>query len=286
MLGIGGLDQHLAGAAAAAGAAGDLHDGLREPLGGAKVGAEQSLVRIEHHDQRHVLEVMALGDHLRADQDARRTAVDAVHGRVHVRPAAHDVAVHAHQRRLREQFAQRLLDPLGALADRAHREAALRAVLRAAARRRRSDDSAAGPSADAPSCAHRSPGTARSSRRPCTAASAHSRGGSGTRAPGRRRARCRSMACTTGVARPAVTAWARRSTSARRGGAPVRRGAAATAAGSARSRRSAAFPARASPSPAPPAPARAARAPAPGRAPNSGSRPRAASARRRAPRPR
>ncbi len=37
MLGKLGLDQHLAGLRAAPGAAGDLHDGLREALGGAKV---------------------------------------------------------------------------------------------------------------------------------------------------------------------------------------------------------------------------------------------------------
>src|SRR5579863_10413736 len=37
MLGKLGLNQHLAGLRAAAGAAGDLHDGLREAVGGAKV---------------------------------------------------------------------------------------------------------------------------------------------------------------------------------------------------------------------------------------------------------
>src|ERR1700724_3445367 len=43
MLGKLGLNQHLAGLRAAAGAAGDLHDGLREALGCAKVAAEQAL---------------------------------------------------------------------------------------------------------------------------------------------------------------------------------------------------------------------------------------------------
>ena len=40
VLRIFGLDQHFAAAVLAPGSSGDLHDGLSEALGGAKVGAE------------------------------------------------------------------------------------------------------------------------------------------------------------------------------------------------------------------------------------------------------
>ena len=44
---------------------------LREPLARAEVRAEESLVGVEHDDQRDVRKVVALREHLRAEQDAR-----------------------------------------------------------------------------------------------------------------------------------------------------------------------------------------------------------------------
>ena len=52
MIRIFRLDQHFAALVLAPGAAGDLHDGLREALGGTKIGAEETLIGIEHHHQR------------------------------------------------------------------------------------------------------------------------------------------------------------------------------------------------------------------------------------------
>src|SRR5258706_3039846 len=72
VFGIFRLDQHLAGARAASGAPGHLHDGLRQAFGGAKIGAEQALVGIDHGDQRYAREMVTLGHHLRSAQDARR----------------------------------------------------------------------------------------------------------------------------------------------------------------------------------------------------------------------
>ena len=95
MLGELGLDQHLAGLRAAPGAAGDLHDGLRQALRRAEVGAEQALVGIQHHHQRHVREVVALGDHLRADQDARIAEAMRCMTLLEVAAPAHDVAIEA-----------------------------------------------------------------------------------------------------------------------------------------------------------------------------------------------
>ena len=74
VLGKGGLNQHFPGARGAPGAARDLGDGLGQPLGGAKIAGEQPLIGIQDHHQAHVREVMSLGEHLRADQNARLAA--------------------------------------------------------------------------------------------------------------------------------------------------------------------------------------------------------------------
>jgi hypothetical protein len=77
---VPGLDPHLAGrriGRIAAGAAGCLHQQREQPLGGAEVAAEQARVRIDRGDQRDTPEVVALGQHLGADEDVD---VAGVHG--------------------------------------------------------------------------------------------------------------------------------------------------------------------------------------------------------------
>jgi hypothetical protein len=130
MLRILGLDQHFARALAAAGAAGDLHDGLGEALGGAEVGAEQALVGVQHDDQRDVREIVALGHHLRADQDPRLAARDPVDDGLERGRVAHHVAIEPRDRHVREGLGERVLDALRALADGLHCIAALRALAR------------------------------------------------------------------------------------------------------------------------------------------------------------
>ena len=61
---------------------------------------------------------MALGEHLRADQDARLAAVHPLEHGLHRRRAAGRVAIEPRERRVGEQPRQRFLDPLGSLADR------------------------------------------------------------------------------------------------------------------------------------------------------------------------
>ena len=51
MLGIFGLDQHFARTLGAARATCNLDNGLCQSLGRTKVGAEESLIGIEHHHQ-------------------------------------------------------------------------------------------------------------------------------------------------------------------------------------------------------------------------------------------
>ena len=57
------------GRSAAPGAARDLGQELERALGGAEVGKAEPDVGVDHADQRHAREVVALGDHLRAHQD-------------------------------------------------------------------------------------------------------------------------------------------------------------------------------------------------------------------------
>ena len=65
------------GDVAAARAAGDLREQLERALGRAEVGQPEADVRRDDADERHAREIVALGDHLRADEDvdARRANV-------------------------------------------------------------------------------------------------------------------------------------------------------------------------------------------------------------------
>ena len=74
VLGMVRLQHDLAASFRATGTTGDLDQQLREFLAGAEVGAEQALVDADHRDEGEVRQVMALRQHLRADQDAGRIA--------------------------------------------------------------------------------------------------------------------------------------------------------------------------------------------------------------------
>jgi hypothetical protein len=64
----GSLDQHAAGRVAAA-AARELREQLERPLLGAEVGQREPGVGVDDRGERDACEVVALGDHLRAEQD-------------------------------------------------------------------------------------------------------------------------------------------------------------------------------------------------------------------------
>src|SRR5690554_6202975 len=84
MLWMARLDDHLAAALGATRAAGDLGDQLCQTLRSAKVATEQALVRIEDADQADIRKVVALGQHLGAEQNmplaASRLVQQASHG--------------------------------------------------------------------------------------------------------------------------------------------------------------------------------------------------------------
>ena len=69
VLGVAGLDEGSGMfAAMAASPTGHLHQGGEETLGGAEVGREQAGVGIHHYHQRQAVEIVSLGQHLRAHQ--------------------------------------------------------------------------------------------------------------------------------------------------------------------------------------------------------------------------
>ncbi len=118
MRGKVGLHDDLAWQTGASRAAGDLHQQRREALRGAEVRAVQRVVGAQHAHQRQPRKVVALREHLRADED-----VELVRGHplAHVgervpRPRA--VAVDACDARPGKRGRQRALEPLRAEAER------------------------------------------------------------------------------------------------------------------------------------------------------------------------
>jgi hypothetical protein len=108
-----------AGSRARSGAAGDLHQQLRHALGGAEVAAVEAVVQVQDAHQRDARQVMPLGQHLGAEQDAVVAALAAAEQAFQLALAAGAVAVDAGQRDARKALAQAVLDALGALAQRA-----------------------------------------------------------------------------------------------------------------------------------------------------------------------
>src|SRR5581483_8839087 len=80
-----GLHQHPPAPFAAAGAAGQLSDQRKGPLLGAEIGKPQRLVSVEHYSQRDLREFVALGHHLRTDEQTAARGAEAVEGSLAVR---------------------------------------------------------------------------------------------------------------------------------------------------------------------------------------------------------
>ena len=96
-----GLHQHFSGQVATAGASRDLLEQREQPLGRPELAAVQRVVGAEDADQRQASEVVALGEHLRADHDVDLAGVDRIaHGR-ETSPAARAVPVDAQYPRRR-----------------------------------------------------------------------------------------------------------------------------------------------------------------------------------------
>ena len=99
MPGIERLHDRLARLLAAAGAAGHLREQLKRPLGRAEVGHAEADVGRDDADQRHARKVVALGNHLRADQDVDLAVAEARQQRFERAPSADRVAIEARDAR-------------------------------------------------------------------------------------------------------------------------------------------------------------------------------------------
>ena len=105
-------------AAMAASPAGYLHQGGEETLGGAEVGREQAGVGIDHHHQRQAVEIVSLGQHLRAHQQIGAPGMHVVQKGLGRALASCHVTVQAADVRTGEKRCQRVFQFLGAASQR------------------------------------------------------------------------------------------------------------------------------------------------------------------------
>jgi hypothetical protein len=102
VVGVLGLDQHLARPFGAAGTTGDLHQLREQALGRTPVGGKQRRVGSHGANQRELREIMAFGQHLGADQNVGFAVLNRLHHRLPLLAAACRIAVDAQDAGLRE----------------------------------------------------------------------------------------------------------------------------------------------------------------------------------------
>ena len=114
-----GLNDDFTGALGAAGTPSHLNDQLGQPFGGAKVDAEQAGVGVDDADQGDIGQMVALGQHLGADENPPLAAVSAFQQGFHRAFAASAVAIHPHQADTGKTLGKLAFHPFRALAQRA-----------------------------------------------------------------------------------------------------------------------------------------------------------------------
>ena len=119
------LYQDFTGTRLAPGPACNLDNRLRHTLATAKIGTEQTLVRIHDADQRQVGEVMPLRQHLCADKNIRVTGCRVLQGFLHSAFALCAIAVNSADDGIGKATFQRFFDSLSTLAKRFDRFIAL-----------------------------------------------------------------------------------------------------------------------------------------------------------------
>ena len=105
-----------AGSPAPPGPPGELHDQVEGPLLGAEARVLQRRVGVDGRGDRDVGQVVALRDHLRAQEDRGARARELGEQPAHGAAARRARAVHAHQAGRGHEPGQRRLEPLGARA--------------------------------------------------------------------------------------------------------------------------------------------------------------------------
>src|SRR4051812_33605315 len=87
------LQDDLTGDLSASGTSRYLCQQLKCSLGGAEIRKTQREVRAHYTDQRHAMDVVAFGHHLRADQDVNLAGIQLVQHSLEIMPSAHCVAI-------------------------------------------------------------------------------------------------------------------------------------------------------------------------------------------------
>src|SRR5687768_12568227 len=117
MFRVVGLDENAARKIAAPGSSGDLRQDLKRAFGGSKIREAQSDVYRDHADQRYVVKIVALREHLCSHQHIGFAGVESQECGCHTSPLSHRVAVDACDPKLREPAPQDVFNLLGPLAD-------------------------------------------------------------------------------------------------------------------------------------------------------------------------
>ncbi len=93
-----------------------MRDQRESALLGAEVGEAQRGIGVEHHAKAHIREVMALGDHLRSDQQATIGGLEATQDRTDAVVLADRIGVEAEHREAAviEDVREIVLQALGA----------------------------------------------------------------------------------------------------------------------------------------------------------------------------
>lgn len=112
-----GLDEDSPGDLPPSGASGDLREERKGPLGGAEVRLMQGDVRQRHAHHRDALQMQALGDHLRAQNDVDVAGFHGLPFALEVMASAGGVLVQADELPVGEKLPEGVFEALRAQAD-------------------------------------------------------------------------------------------------------------------------------------------------------------------------
>ncbi len=130
MLGVPGLKYEYS-RVDSTGTSGDLNHGLGQALRRPEIRTVEQLIGIQHHRQGNAGQMVTLGQHLGADQDAGAIGVDLRQVMLECILAAHGIAIEAQHPDIRKSLLQCRLESFGAGTDGLQRG---RAAIRAASR--------------------------------------------------------------------------------------------------------------------------------------------------------
>ena len=104
VVGIVGLHDDAAGQFTTACAARDLRHQLKDPFRGAEVRHRQRVIAADNADQRDAVNVVALSDHLRPDEQVNFAGVEAREQMFEIVASTDSIAVHAADARAGKDF--------------------------------------------------------------------------------------------------------------------------------------------------------------------------------------